>query len=120
MYHALLISIVLGEVYLPSGDHAVKPNAAYSTCQCGGSNKGVCHCLQNGLPCHCSPSKGSIWNLNDKGQAVSKTGSYENPKATKTPTQSVPAQQVVQQAVNKGPQYTKVCTPRGCYLIKNW
>lgn len=47
-----------------------------TVCQCGGKNHAVCLCLKAGIKCGCTPGHESEWNLNDKGQAVSKTGKY--------------------------------------------
>lgn len=51
-----------------------------AVCRCQGSNRGVCFCLQNRVPCKCHVSKGSVWNLNEQGRAVSKTGEYADPR----------------------------------------
>lgn len=48
-------------------------------CQCGGTNKGVCYCLQSGIKCGCNASKGSVWNLTESGKPIGKTGEYVNP-----------------------------------------
>jgi hypothetical protein len=56
---------------------------ATAICKCQGSNRGVCFCLQNNIPCKCHATKGSEWNLDSSGRAVSKTGSYANPMDSK-------------------------------------
>lgn len=61
-----------------SSDPAPVPKTA--VCQCQGSKRGVCFCLQNGVACRCHASKGSVWNLNEQGRAVSKTGQYADPR----------------------------------------
>lgn len=69
------------------GSHspAAEPSASKTAvCKCQGSNRGVCFCLQNRVPCKCHVSKGSVWNLNEQGRAVSKTGQYADPRGNAT------------------------------------
>lgn len=73
------------------GSHspAAEPSASKTAvCKCQGSNRGVCFCLQNRVPCKCHVSKGSVWNLNEQGRAVSKTGEYADPRGNATVARS--------------------------------
>lgn len=62
-------------------------------CQCGGSNEGVCHCVQHGVQCNCTANKGSVWATDSNGRATHKTGEYANPNqsANTTPRMTTPA-----------------------------
>lgn len=90
---------------------AVKPAPApvskTAVCQCQGSNRGVCFCLQNGIACKCNSGKGSVWNLNEQGRAVSKTGQYADPRKAAAAPKPAPVPQ--QQFVVRPPMVMRNC-----------
>lgn len=51
-------------------------------CQCKGSNKAVCLCLKNNVKCHCTPTKGSVWQGNSKVDPDKHWMMYEAPWCT--------------------------------------
>ena len=113
----ILTTMAVGEQLLPSGDYALKPSTAYSTCQCGGSNTKTCYCLQNGIACHCNAAKGSVWNLDDKGKAVSKTGTYTTPNKTQAVQTSAMVRPTTQ-TVAQQPVYRIECQNGYCKRVR--
>lgn len=62
-----------------------------TVCQCQGYRESVCHCRKHGQVCHCTRTSGSVWALNEQGQATHKTGAKADPQVAKPAAKPVPA-----------------------------
>lgn len=103
-------------------DAPVPEPPSTAICQCKGSNRGVCFCLQNRVPCKCNASKGSEWNLVD-GRAVSKTGRYADPRQEQTPARAAPvAAAPSRPVVRPAPQMIQLpwAQPSNCPRCQNY
>lgn len=79
-----------------------------SVCPCGGSNRGVCHCLATGVTCRCSPGVGSEWLMAD-GRPIKKTGRYADPRRETQPSRSRPAESAPKITIRVAPFYCPPC-----------
>ena len=92
-------------------------------CQCMGSNRGVCLCLQTGTRCSCSSRAGRVYKVNDNG-SLTATSKKSNPNRKPEPiTVNMPEKLIVDVTKplekKETSQATSVENPQGYVTTRN-